>query len=334
MSQGRFRTVAWATLAVTLAVILWGAYVRATGAGAGCGSHWPTCNGDVIPRAPSVKTLIEFTHRITSGIAFLLTLVQLVWAFRAFPRRHAVRFAAVASMFFMVTEAAVGAGIVLFERVAGDTSIARGYWMSAHLINTFLLVASMTLTALWASGGPLPRRGSAGAPTYVLFGGLLGALLVGVTGAIAALGDTLFPAKTLSEGLAADLSQTAHAFVELRVYHPIVAGVVAAYLLFATGFVASQRARLREPARVLSVLVILQIGAGFLNLFLLAPVWMQLVHLLLADLVWMALVVLTAWSLGEAPEATSSDVLLESAEPAPWPTLPDEFARAKKVPPR
>ena len=330
MSQGPFRRVAWATLAVTIAVILWGAYVRATGSGAGCGSHWPTCNGDVIPRAPTVKTLIEFTHRITSGFALLLTVVQLVWSFRAFPRRHAVRFGAAASMFFMLTEAAVGAGIVLFERVAGDASIARGYWMSAHLINTFLLVASMTLTVLWSSGGPLPRRGSAGTPTYVVLGGLLGVLAVGVTGAIAALGDTLFPARTLSEGLAADLSKTAHAFVQLRVYHPIVAGVVAAYLLFATGFVASQRASLLKPARVVSALVIVQIGAGFLNLFLLAPVWMQLVHLLLADLVWMALVVLAAWSLGEAPEGASEG----SATPLPWPTLPDEFARAKEPPPR
>lgn len=332
MSQGRFRRIAWATLAVTLAVILWGAYVRATSSGAGCGSHWPTCNGEVIPRAPSVKTLIEFTHRVTSGIAFLLTLLQLVWAFRAFPRRHAVRFGAATSMFFMVMEAAVGAGLVLFERVAGDTSIARGYWMSAHLINTFLLVASMTLTVLWSSGGPLPRR-SSGVPTYVLGGGLVGVVAVGVTGAIAALGDTLFPAKTLSEGLAADVSQTAHVFVQLRVYHPIVAGVVAAYLLFATGFVTSQRPNLLKPARLVSALVIVQIGAGFLNLFLLAPVAMQLVHLLLADLVWMALVVLTAWSLGEAPASASSEAP-GSAAALPWSGLPDEFARPKETPPR
>ncbi|MDI1437523.1 COX15/CtaA family protein [Polyangium sorediatum] len=332
MSQGSFRRVAWATLVVTLGVILWGAFVRATGAGAGCGSHWPTCNGEVLPRAPSVKTLIEFTHRLTSGIAFLLTLLQLVWAFRAFPRRHAVRFGAVASMFFMVTEAAVGAGIVLFERVAGDTSIARGYWMSAHLINTFLLVAAMTLTVLWASGGPLPRR-SSGTPTYVLGGGLLGVVAVGVTGAIAALGDTLFPAKTLSEGLAADVSQTAHVFVQLRVYHPIVASVVAAYLLFATGFVTSHRPALLKPARLVSALVIVQIGAGFLNLFLLAPVAMQLIHLLLADLVWMALVVLTAWSLADAPESTSSEPTGSSAA-LPWSRLTDEFARPKETPPR
>ncbi len=348
MSQGRFRTgfgaqdaegdpkprmfsrIAWATLAVTLGVILWGAYVRATGSGAGCGSHWPTCNGDVIPRVGNVKTLIEFTHRVTSGLAGLLTLVQLVWAFRAFPRRHPIRFGASASMFFMVTEAAVGAGIVIFERVAGDTSIARGYWMSAHLLNTFLLVASMTLTVFWASGGPLPRRGSSSAPTYVLLGGLFGVVLVGVTGAIAALGDTLFPSKTLAEGLAADVSSAAHVFVELRVYHPIVAAVTAAYLLFATGFVASQRASLRTWARLVSALVLVQIGAGFLNLFLLAPVWMQLVHLLLADLVWMSLVVLTASSLGQA----SSLAAAGSGEAVPWSSFPDDFARAKKLPPR
>jgi heme A synthase len=299
MSQARFRTVAWATLAVTMAVILWGAYVRASGSGAGCGSHWPTCNGEVLPRPKSMAMLIEYTHRATSGIAFLLVLLQLVWALVAFPRRHPVRLGAAASMFFMVTEAAVGAGLVLFELVAQNTSIARAYWMGAHLINTFLLVGVMTATTFWASGGALPKRGASGSMLGVLVLGLFGVLLVGVTGAVAALGDTLFPAKSLGEGLAADLSPTAHFLVELRVFHPIVAAVVAAFLLFIFAYVAMQRPALRKTARAASALVLAQIGAGFLNLVLLAPVWMQIMHLLLADVVWMALVVLTAAALAD-----------------------------------
>jgi heme A synthase len=307
MRQAQFRTIAWAALGFTLAVILWGAYVRATGSGAGCGSHWPTCNGEVIPRAKSTATIIEFTHRVTSGMAFLMTLVQLVWAFQAYPRRHAVRWGAAASMFFMLTEALVGAGLVLFELVAQNTSIARAWWMGAHLINTFLLVAAMTVTVYWASGGALPQRGkgdrvSAG----VLGAGMLGALIVGVTGAIAALGDTLFPARSLAEGLAQDMSPTAHLLVQLRVLHPVVAGVVAAYLLFATSLVGARRPALRRFATALGVLVAMQIGAGLLNLGLLAPVWMQIVHLLLADLVWMALVVLAASSLAD-PASQQAD---------------------------
>ncbi|UQA58016.1 COX15/CtaA family protein [Polyangium aurulentum] len=307
MTQARFRTIAWAALGFTLAVILWGAYVRATGSGAGCGSHWPTCNGDVIPRPKSTATIIEFTHRATSGLAFLMTLLQLVWAFVAFPRRHAVRWGAAASMFFMFTEALVGAGLVLFELVAQNTSIARAWWMGAHLINTFLLVAAMTATAFWASGGPLPARGKVDAVSAgVLGGGLVGTLIVGVTGAIAALGDTLFPAKSFAEGLAQDVSPTAHLLVQLRVLHPIVAAVVAAYLLFATSVVGARRPGLRRGATLLGVLVAMQIGAGLLNLGLLAPVWMQIIHLLLADLVWMALVVLAASSLADPASQPAS----------------------------
>lgn len=304
MSQARFRTVAWATLLLTLGVILWGAYVRATGSGAGCGSHWPTCNGEIIPRTKTgIDTLIEFTHRATSGLVFLAALAQVVFAFRVFPKGHAIRYGAALSMFFMVTEALVGAGLVLFELVAHNTSIARAYWMAVHLINTFLLVASMTSTVYWASGGVLPKRGARGASFFVTCGALFGVVAVGVTGAIAALGDTLYPAKSLAEGLAADVSNTAHLLVQLRVFHPIVAAVVAAYTLFSMGFVGLQQPALRKMARGVMGLVALQIGAGFLNVALLAPVWMQIVHLLLADLVWMGLVVVTTASAGEETRA-------------------------------
>ena len=51
---------AWGVLGYNLAVILWGAYVRATGSGAGCGSHWPLCNGTIVQPSPTTATLIEF----------------------------------------------------------------------------------------------------------------------------------------------------------------------------------------------------------------------------------------------------------------------------------
>src|SRR5262249_24948503 len=70
---------AWLLVVYNIAVILWGAYVRATGSGAGCGSHWPLCNGEIVPRAAQAQTLIEFTHRITSGISLLLVAILAVW---------------------------------------------------------------------------------------------------------------------------------------------------------------------------------------------------------------------------------------------------------------
>jgi heme A synthase len=94
-------------------VILWGAFVRATGSGAGCGSHWPLCNGELVPRAPQVETVIEFIHRATSGLAFLLVLGLFVLAWRVYPKGDLVRRAAALSFLFIVTEALVGAGLVL-----------------------------------------------------------------------------------------------------------------------------------------------------------------------------------------------------------------------------
>ncbi|MFN7132188.1 MAG: COX15/CtaA family protein, partial [Myxococcales bacterium] len=166
-----FRRFSLLVVLFNLGVILWGAYVRATGSGAGCGDHWPMCNGVVVPRAPSAQTVIEFTHRATSGLALLLVVALLVWAFRAFGRGHPVRTGAVLSMLLMLSEAAVGAGIVLYRLVAGDTSHARAVVMSVHLVNTFLLLAALTLTAWWAHGRPALRLQGQGPVRGIVLGG-------------------------------------------------------------------------------------------------------------------------------------------------------------------
>src|SRR3954468_6925819 len=149
-SRKRFAAYAWVVTALTLAVILWGAYVRASRSGDGCGAHWPLCNGSVVPDATHAKTLVEFAHRATSGLAFLLVVALVVWAFRAFRRGHAVRAAAVASGVFIVTESLIGAGLVLLRLVADNASVARALYLSVHLVNTFLLVAALALTA-WSA---------------------------------------------------------------------------------------------------------------------------------------------------------------------------------------
>src|ERR1035437_1911752 len=127
MSNRRFAAYAWAVLGFNVLVVLWGAYVRATGSGAGCGNHWPMCNGEVIPRAPRIATIIEFTHRVTSGIALVAIAGLVFWAFRAYPARHRVRLGAVFSGVFILTEALIGAGLVLFEHVAKNASNARAF---------------------------------------------------------------------------------------------------------------------------------------------------------------------------------------------------------------
>jgi len=309
MKLTRFAKYVWFVLIFNLGVILWGAYVRATGAGAGCGNHWPLCNGEVIPRAEQIETLVEFTHRLSSGLAFLLVFGMLIWAWRIFPKGHRVRAGAILSMVFMISEALVGAGLVLFELVADNESTARALFISVHLVNTFILLACITLTARWASAGKgfVLRWGEA--YIWVLMAGFIGVLILGMSGALTALGDTLFPVNSIEEGIRQDFSSTAHFLVRLRILHPTIAVMVALYLSMAISWISS-KVRQNENkiiGRVIISLLLLQLLAGLINVLLLAPVWMQLVHLLLSDSVWIFLVLYVSATLSQGDSVFDVD---------------------------
>jgi len=220
----RFGKIAWGVLGYILLVILWGAFVRATGSGAGCGNHWPLCNGEVIPSSPEVETLIEFSHRLTSGIAFLAVVVLVVYAFRLL----------LASALFMI-------------------------------------------------------------------------VLLGASGAVAALGDTLFPSATLEDALAVDFSTGADLLIRLRIYHPIIAILAAFPVLGAAIRIARRRQDLTGPALLAGLLFLMQLVMGLVNLLLMAPVSIQLLHLLTADLVWISLVLLAASTLVEQSRSDSGE---------------------------
>jgi heme A synthase len=315
MRLHRFAKYAWLVLGYNLLVIVWGAYVRASRSGDGCGSHWPLCNGEVIPLAPTAKTLIEFSHRVSSGLALVSMIVLLVWAFRQFARKHPARGYATLAMVFMLTEAAIGAGLVLFEYVAENKSMARALWMSAHLINTFLLVAMLTLTAWAASVEERPRLRGQGAINWIIAASIIGTLILGVSGAVAALGGTLFPVTSLAEGLRQDLSPAAHVLIRLRFFHPFLAAGVGALLIATAWLARSWRQSLwtKRFSTALIALVLAQLLAGLINLLLHAPNWLQLVHLLLSDLLWIALVLLGFSALSQPARETS----LEHASPVP-----------------
>jgi cytochrome c oxidase assembly protein subunit 15 len=286
----RLARFAWLVLGWNVAVILWGAFVRATGSGAGCGAHWPLCNGEVIPRAPALETMIEFTHRATSGVALLLVFALAAWVFREKPKGHPARRAAGASVFFILTEAAVGAGLVLLHLVGANDSVARALFMAGHLANTFVLLACLTLTAHWCATDARLRPEAISRFAWPFGIGAVALVAIGKSGAVAALGDTLYPAQSVLGGLAQDVSATAHFLVQLRVAHPILALAGALLVAFVASRVlqSTDDGRARRAAWGVSSLALAQLAAGFLNVALLAPVWMQVVHLLLADLLWIA----------------------------------------------
>jgi len=298
-----FTRFAWLVLAWNIAVVLWGAYVRATGAGAGCGNHWPLCNGEVLPQSPSVKTLIEFTHRAMTGIDGIVVVALVAWAFRAFPRGHAVRLGATLSAIFLVTEALIGAALVKLEHVAQNPSSARAWSLSTHLINTLTLIACLALTAWWVGGRPAIRvRGRDGALAVVTLGIVV---LLGISGVIAALGDTLFPSRSFAEGWARDFDASANIFVRLRIWHPVIAAGAALWTLYYAITSAARRPEVRRLAAIAVSALLLQLAAGVSNLLLAAPVWLQMVHLLLADCLWISLVLLAAAILAFPPVVPS-----------------------------
>ncbi len=303
-----FRRYASAIVVYLLFVILFGAWVRITHSGAGCGSHWPTCNGDILPLAPSLETKIEFTHRVTSGILGPAILVLVGWAIRSFGR-HRITTAAIVTAVFVVLEALIGAGIVLEELVADDDSMARAIIISLHLVNTLILTGAASLTAWWSRDDRPLGVAALGRGTWVMLVGLLALLVTSMTGAVTALGDTLFPVATGAQGLLDhvrdDLSSANHFLVRLRIVHPVVA-VVAAGVLYGVG--AWAREYTRDPitprlARGLQHAIVAQVIVGVLNIGLAAPGWMQLVHLLMAQIVWMAAVLTTVSAWGGASRA-------------------------------
>ena len=297
LGSRRFSRYSWGVLAYTVLVIAWGAFVRASGSGAGCGEHWPLCNGVVVPRSPGLETIVELSHRLTSGLTLIAVAVMVIWAFRKFPKGHVLRQGSVLTGIFLVLEAAVGAGLVLAALVKDNASILRAVVISAHLLNTFLLVGSMTYVAWYATRERSSRfritiRGWQ-VPTVLVGLGLF--MIVGSSGAIVALGDTLFPSATLSEGLAQDFSPSAHFLIRLRIIHPILAMLTSAYWL-----VVSTLLRNLSPNKTVVRLstmaagaVVFQVLLGCVNLVLLAPTWIQLAHLIVADLTWVVLMILS-----------------------------------------
>jgi len=308
------RRFACCVLAYFIAVILWGTLVRATGAGAGCGNHWPLCNGTMIQRSAGVNTLIEFTHRITSGLSLFAVVGLALWTFRGTVRGHLARAASLASVALTLIEAILGALLVRLGLTAQSQSPLRPAFLALHLANTLLLLAALTLTAhlLSRRKGYLRSDIRLVAPWSAAVGVFV-VMIVGVTGSLAALGDTLFPETSLGLALVQDFSSASGWLVRWRWTHPAVAFAASIFLIW---FVV--RAGLRSSERTahwdnrgLSALLLLLLAAvyllGLLDVVLLAPLWVQVAHLLAADSLWVALVVLTARLTFEPKEAGIRD---------------------------
>jgi len=278
-----------------IAVIVWGAYVRATGSGSGCGSHWPLCNGEFLPATPQTQTVIEFTHRVTSGLSLVLVAILLIWCWRCTAKSDWPRYSAVAAAVLLFNEALLGALLVLLDHVGGlDRTATHALFLCLHFGNTLLLLAALTLTARWLSIGDR-RLGMVARPyqTIATGLGLVSIIVIGITGALASFGDSIFPADSLPHAVVQDFSSSSHILLRLRVLHPIAAVIGSIYVLWLLQ--TFWRKQERSPwMLLLTVTLTAQIALGTMNVILLAPVWLQMTHLLVAGMFWILLVLASA----------------------------------------
>jgi heme A synthase len=290
----RFERFGRVVLGYNIFVILWGAWVRASGSGAGCGDHWPLCDGALIPATPALTTLIELFHRATSGVAFVLVLILFLYARRIFPRAHPARRAAAASFVLISIESLIGALIVLAGLFGDNASLVRAATVGVHFVNTLILLAALTGTLLFARDArsialrPLDRT------RVLLLIGVLGWLALGATGAVGALSRTLYPSNTLAEALAKEYAPDAPLLLRLRSLHIVVAVAMGAYLsLLAVYFARRRRESTVRLAVVIVALFFAQCMLGMLNILFVVPTpILQLSHLLMTDVLWIAFVVM------------------------------------------
>ena len=289
---GRF---GWFVVVYNIAVILWGAYVRASGSGAGCGSHWPLCNGAILAATAQMQTVIEFTHRVTSAVSLVLVAILVIWCWRRSETDDWPRYSATAAAALLFNEALLGALLVLIDRIGGlDRSAAHAVFLCLHFGNTLLLLAALALTAKWLSSRD-PRFSSVARPHQMISTGLglVSVMVIGMTGSLASLGDTIFPVGSLRHALMQDFSSGSHVLVRLRLLHPVAAVMGSIYVLWLLWKSWGKQVG-SGWTLVLAITLTAQIALGAMNVILLAPIWLQMTHLLVAELVWILLVLASA----------------------------------------
>jgi cytochrome c oxidase assembly protein subunit 15 len=300
------RAWAWATLALFVVVVLEGAVVRATSSGGGCGSHWPLCNGELLPHHPRLATIIEFTHRSLTGISTTMFAVLIAWTYRVTPKRHPARLASVVAGILLLIEGALGAVLVLGGYVEKNASVARVFVQGIHFTNTMLLLAAATVVAVLL-GRPRTALSQINMGRPMLLA-LLASILTGATGSVAALADTLFPSPSLGAAIAADFAAASPLLIRMRWIHPASAVfVIACTLVLIVGF---SRRGYSTLAIGLASNLVAQIVVGLVDVLLLAPTTIQVLHLFSADVFWISLVAIAVPML--LPQAASEAAALNS----------------------
>lgn len=280
MENSKSHYLVWFNLSLAIFIILWGAWVRLSGSGAGCGEHWPLCNGSVIPLDPSSKTLTEFFHRLTSGIFGITVVAQWLWGRKLEGKDHPFTKSSLALCILTLIEALIGAVLVKKGLVDRNASSLRALVIALHLANTLLLLSSLIASLYFKKFQRTHKFRGINSLSPWAKGALILFPLVACSGAVVALGNTLFPETSLIDGVLKDFQSSSHFLIRLRILHPIMAlGLV----LMLVKFGHEQKDRL---GFFIELGALIALGFGIINWLLLAPAWGALTHLFIADLLW------------------------------------------------
>jgi len=277
----KVESYAKAGLLLSIASILAGAFVRATGSGDGCGATWPTCKGKIIPALSDTSELIEFTHRTVSGVLLVVTLIIFAKT-RKFQKESLVRTVTNYLTFFVIFEALIGAVIVIFEWVGLNSSLPRIIAVPIHLVNTFGLLGSYAILYKILQDD-LQNIKNMFNKNFLLISSLF--LLSGATGSITALADVLFPSASFLEGFLADFDRTSEVLTRLRILHPIISSTLSIVLyVYATGI----RKKYNVSVKPLQTLILIAVFLGVINVLSNIVLPLSILHLAIADFLWIS----------------------------------------------
>ena len=277
----KVESYAKAGLLLSIASILAGAFVRATGSGDGCGATWPTCKGKIIPALSDSSELIEFSHRSVSGVLLVVTLIIFAKT-RKFQKDSLVRTVTNYLTFFVIFEALIGAVIVIFEWVGLNSSLPRIIAVPIHLVNTFGLLGSYAILYKILQDD-LQNIKNMFNKNFLLISSLF--LLSGATGSITALADVLFPSASFVEGFLADFDRTSEVLTRLRILHPIISSTLSIVLyVYATGI----RKKYNVSVKPLQTLILIAVFLGVINVLSNIVLPLSILHLAIADFLWIS----------------------------------------------
>lgn len=283
-----FRRLCISTLCTSLFIFLWGAWLRFSFSGDGCGTDWPLCNSKIIPA--TTEAWMEWIHRLSSSGFSILILCIVFYSFLCFPKKHRVRFWSLVAFALTVLEALIGAFLVIFSLTGHDQSILRPFVLEAHLINSLLLLASLVMCWRHSLENPIPSKKIL--KWSVLF------ILLALTGSIASLSNTLFPSSSLVGAFLMDFNFNSPGLVQLRILHPILTlllGGGAVFYLYRKIVKNKITINLKNgfpslsTEAILLLCLLLGLTTGIGTLLSLSPIFMKLTHLFIAYMIWIAI---------------------------------------------